>query len=305
MITEPGLYDDISNEDYHADPCPEPSLSCSGAKLIVNECPLKFWYQNKRLNPDAPVQERKRHFDVGQAAHDKLLLADHFDSQYFILPEGFNAAATKKWADAIAAKEEAEAAGKTALRHDDYKMVVALVDAVKDHPFASSAFQNIIPERSGFYRDREFGFWCRVRFDAWPVNGTIFADMKNVRSAKPADFSKQAADLGYYQQDAWYQDAYRELTGDEMRAFVFVVIEKEPPYCVSVIQLERPAVEWGRIANRRAKEIFARGLETGHWPSYADNVVGVNLPTWKEYQLEDTFGLGAKDISANRPLAAE
>ncbi|MDG4721846.1 PD-(D/E)XK nuclease-like domain-containing protein, partial [Thalassospira aquimaris] len=287
------------------DPCPEPSLSSSGAKLIMAECPLKFWYQNKRLNKDAPEQERKRHFDFGQAAHDRLLLADHFNGRYHILPEGFNAAATKKWSEAIAARDEAEAAGKIALRFDDAQKVEALVKAVREHPVARYAFENIRPEMSGFYRDPEFGIWCRVRYDSMPINGGIFADLKTDTSAKPSDFGKKAADLGYYQQDAWYRDSHKALTGEDMQAFVFVVVEKEPPYCVSVIQLEPFAVQWGQIQNRKAKEIFARCLDSGHWPAYADDVVGVDLPNWKNYQLEMLHGKGAFDIEAQKPVAAQ
>ena len=70
-ITDPGLYD-MPEADYHADPCPEPSLSSTLARLMVNRSPRHAWTASPRLNPDhEPVN--KETFDVGRAAHAVLL----------------------------------------------------------------------------------------------------------------------------------------------------------------------------------------------------------------------------------------
>src|SRR4030095_13276592 len=71
MITAPGIYD-LPAADYHADPCPEPSLSSSIVKMLCLESAAHAHYAHPRLNP-AAIEENGEHFDIGTAAHALLL----------------------------------------------------------------------------------------------------------------------------------------------------------------------------------------------------------------------------------------
>ena len=68
---EPGVYD-LDAAAYHADPCPEPSLSSSIGKLIVGRSPLHAKCAHPRLNPDYQPRESGK-FDLGSTVH-KLIL---------------------------------------------------------------------------------------------------------------------------------------------------------------------------------------------------------------------------------------
>jgi len=88
QITAPGVYPDISAEDYHADNfLPEPSLSSSIAKLLVTPggTPLHAWTESARLNPEFE-REEKTMFDLGAAAH-ALLLGDPRDFEICDYPD--------------------------------------------------------------------------------------------------------------------------------------------------------------------------------------------------------------------------
>ena len=65
---QPGLYD-IDAELYHQDPIPGGSLSSTGARKLVTECPAKFKY-----SLDHP-QPHNKALELGTAAH-KLVLDD-------------------------------------------------------------------------------------------------------------------------------------------------------------------------------------------------------------------------------------
>lgn len=73
-ITVPGVYPDIPEADYHADPCPTPSLSSSIGKELVNRSPWHAWTKHPRLNPEVEPDNRAS-FDLGSAAH-AFMLAD-------------------------------------------------------------------------------------------------------------------------------------------------------------------------------------------------------------------------------------
>src|SRR4051812_35256773 len=65
-VTEPGIYPDLSNDDYHADPVPGGSLSSSGARSLL-ECPAVYRHQRDHGRPN------KAHYDIGHAAHMLVL----------------------------------------------------------------------------------------------------------------------------------------------------------------------------------------------------------------------------------------
>ena len=72
MITAPGIYTDFPVDQYRADPCPQPSLTQSIAKVILDHSPLHAWHAHPRLNPRF-VQDEEKKFDIGNTAHALLI----------------------------------------------------------------------------------------------------------------------------------------------------------------------------------------------------------------------------------------
>src|SRR5262249_53732831 len=71
MTLEPGLYD-LTDEAYHADPCPEPSLSAGVALAGLDQSWRHAWHRHPRLNPH--YQEREKpSFRLGRALHNMIL----------------------------------------------------------------------------------------------------------------------------------------------------------------------------------------------------------------------------------------
>jgi hypothetical protein len=280
VVTEPGIYDGIPDDVYHGDPVPEGSLSNSGAKLLLPpNCPAVF-------HAERGIQVIKDTFDFGHAAHQKVLgvgpeiaVIDH---------EVWN---TKVAKEEVAAAREA---GLVPLKRAAYDQVESMAAAILAHPFAAQLFSAGKAEQSAFWRDERTGIWLRARFD-WlpdPVDGRrmIIPDYKTAVSAEPDKWSKAAADHGYHMQDAHYTEAAVALGLDDDPAFVFVVQEKRPPYVVTVIELDPDAKRLGAVQNRRARDIYKRCTDTGHWPGYADDeVVQVALPAWFMQSSEHPF----------------
>lgn len=85
LVTQPGLYLSTPEERYHSDPCPEPSLSASVAKIALNKAMSKARAAHPRLRDDdypadlvAAEEEEKVitwYMDVGSAVHTLSLRA--------------------------------------------------------------------------------------------------------------------------------------------------------------------------------------------------------------------------------------
>jgi hypothetical protein len=286
-IDTPGIYD-VPFSVYHGkEICVGPSISSSGLRKIT-ECPLKYWW-NSPLNPNRPPESNETHFAIGKAAHDLILDGTGWPDRYHVLPEGFTRAGTKKWADAIAEADAAEAEGKTVLKHSDHATVVAMAEAIKKHPI-NRALSRGKAEATIVWQDEQTGVWLRCRPDFLPDDRRFIPDLKTTTDASPTAFEKSVANFGYHQQAALYLDGLAAVFGeDESREFYFIAQEKEPPYIVQPYQLDAESIAWGRRANRVAINKFAWCVKNNRWPSYADDFIKIGLPYWKTKEHEATL----------------
>ena len=70
-VDRPAIYE-MSPANYHADPCPAPSLSSSIARKLLGYSPLHAAHEHPRLNP-AFVEVHDEKWDRGTVAHAYLL----------------------------------------------------------------------------------------------------------------------------------------------------------------------------------------------------------------------------------------
>lgn len=279
-ITTPGVYDMPAHE-YHADPCDAPSLGSTGARELIHGCPASFRY--RQANP-----EIKEEFEIGNAAHLLVLEPEIFESRIGRVP--FDDYRKK---EAQASRDDIRASGRIPLLPKHLEMVEGMRASLAADPIARFAFRETEIERSMFWRDPEFGFWCKTRPDALPKSRRYLVDLKTSTSADPDDFRKAVVNFGYHQQAAWYQDGVEHVLGDRPERFAFVVVSKAAPYLVSTCWLDEEAIGWGAKLNRYARSVFAWCLERDEWPSFTPDIsqppaaFTISLPAWARRDLEE------------------
>lgn len=257
---------DMTDADYFANP----AFSHSDAKLLTNTTPAKF-----RWIKDNHHRDNKPEFDFGHAVHE------------LVLGEGagidiIDADNWKKKADQEARKES-WAAGRAPLLTREYEEAKACAAAVTEHPTAAKLLANRThTEQAMFWPDGNLTLKAKLDLVAGPVG----ADLKTTDDASTDKFGRSAANFGYATQDAWYREAMRQCLGIDDPLFVFIVVEKSPPYLVNCIQLDPYDVELGARANRLAIEQYRTCVETGNWPGHGDGVNEASLPRWWEIEHE-------------------
>lgn len=265
-----GIYADLDEDTYHADPIREGSLSVSGAKKLLDS-PARFKWEQEHREP-------KKAFDFGHAAHGKVLGKG---LPVAVIPDEFlasNGAASTAKAKAFIA--EARERGDVPLKPDEAAVIDAMAAKLTEHSVASRLLSDGVAEQSMFWRDEETRIMLRGRTD-WLTKlasgRPCVADYKTTaRSANPERFRWEARDFDYHMQDCQYREGLDVLTG-EQHAFLFIVQEKTAPYLVSVVELDDDARDIGAQRNRVARRIYLDCRTRDQWPAFP-GITRINLP---------------------------
>jgi hypothetical protein len=278
-IHAPGIYD-MPATVYHQDPCPEPSLSSSIAKLLCLSSPVHAWHAHPRLNPTA-VHDDAEHFDIGTAAHALLL-------------EGVSNIAVvdaKDWRTNAAkdARDAARAAGRTPLLAKVWGDVQAMVGALREQldlhrDGGAGMFQLGEPERTLVWREGDT--WCRARLDwlrpaAGPRGEWAIDDYKTTPNANPDTWTRSLFSNGFDLQVAWYLRGLKVLTGYE-GTFRFAVQETTAPYAASVVALGPDALTLAEKKRLYALEVWGECRARREWIGYPQRTCYAALPAWEE-----------------------
>jgi len=218
--------------------------------------------------------------DLGSAVHGILL---EQDESRIVVIEAENY--LKK--DAQAARDLARLQRKTPLLTEDFAMAKMITEAVHRQLKGSELdgiFDDGQPELTGIWEDG--GALCRIRADWAPRHEQLIVDLKTTgTSSEPNKFVRRISDGGYDIQGTFYPRGWKKLTGED-RKFVYLIVENEPPFALTMATLQPEWVEMAAQVTQIAIETWTRCLETDIWPGYPDRVCHLEIPPWRRMQLE-------------------
>lgn len=269
-ITEPGLYDDIPETTYHSDPYSQ-SLSSTMAKLILKS-PAHLRHHLDHGGG------HKAAFDMGSAVHT-LVLGKGWPITVLDFPDW-------RTKEAKTQREAAYISESIPMLQKDYELACAVEAAVRSHKIAGPLFSAQGRAEVSAFGLHETGVRLRGRFD-WVTPAGIICDLKTARTADPAEFASTASNLGYDLQAAHYEATYEAATGEKLRAFVHILVEKEPPYLVSVVQLDEDFLALGRSKLERAVRRWEHALDTDNWDGFPATLHTISPKPWMQYAEDE------------------
>lgn len=276
---KPGIYHDLSNEDYHNGP----GISKSGLWTIYDRSP--FHYHNR-----APF--KAKYLDFGEATHLAVLQPNDFEARVIRGPEDRRG---KKWSDLV---EAATFEKKLVLTESDYDGVLRIRDMVFANPTINAVLTegDRVVEASGYYIDEPTGELCRVRPDLYRRDLRLVVDVKtDGQSAAAPAFARATDRYGYHAQEAKYTDGWRAC-GEQVDAFLFLVIESKAPNGFAIYELPPAIVDEGRAIIRQSLDTYHECRQTGMWPGYADaGVQELPISRWAYRLTEAPNGFDEDD----------
>jgi hypothetical protein len=281
-VTKPGVYD-IDIDDYHTQrACDGPSISSSGLRQIIHECPARFWAYSD-LNPKRVLPGKKAALDFGRAAHALVLGEPEFHSKFIIAPfDNFLTKEAKQWRDAQT---------KQIVKIDEWDVVREMALAQKSSPQTMRAFTNGQPEKSLILKAEDVGIWLKARPDWLPDDPKkqFTVEYKTAVTIEPRRLSNAVFGYGYEMQAALGLDAIEIVLGVKPLGMAHVVQEKEPPYLCDLRLFTDEQIAWGRLQYREALQVFADCLKHNHWPGYTEEPVYFETPAWIARQMADAL----------------
>lgn len=178
------------------------------------------------------------------------------------------------------------AAGNTVLTATEYAGLVGMVKSIAAHPTAARALAQGHAEVSCFKRywrnvgDKQRMVLRKARMD-WVSAGNAIVDIKTTKDARPDQFADQMYRLGYFRQAGYYLQLWNDLHPENPKEnFVFIAVEKKPPYAVAMYEVHANAIAAGWDACARDLNIFMACEESDWWPAYDEGMRGLDLPPW-------------------------
>lgn len=265
---------DMSNEEYHSH-----SAISRSVLWTFRDLPQKYWYQY--LSGEYVRPKESEDFAIGNAVHTMILEPELFDEQFFVTAKVNRAtkAGKEAWSQALV-----NAGTRTILNTEQYAKINAMYNAVMGHDRAKQLFTGGVAEKSIFWTHEPTGIEVKARPDYLNQSKGLVVDLKTTASASPRDFQLSAFKFGYFVQAGMLAEALESI-GQEMKSFIFVCVEKTPPYAVGVYLLDSEALEYGRTLFHKLMTEFEVCLDNDEWPGYPVQVL--ELPRYAKMELEE------------------
>lgn len=262
----------MTPETYHADTS---NISKSGLDLI-ERAPAHYW--QKYINPDRDEIDTKA-FLIGRAFHVATTEPDKFFDRYIVAPGKIDRRTRdgkEKWTEFEQAAE-----GKTILqanadsnsRHLSYDQVMYMRDSARRHPSVSWLLTFGIAEEISVWEDSLTDAPCKSMRD-WRREDVI-VDFKSTDDASPEGFARSVRKYRYDVQNAFYIDGYYEATGRRASAFVFVAVEKKPPYICEAYYLPAEDVDRAREKYQANLITYMECRASGKWGGYSEGKINL------------------------------
>lgn len=213
----------------------------------------------------------------GRALHALVLEPAKFAREYVKQPV-FGDLRTK------AAKElrndwMASHCGVMPVSSEEWEKLQAMRDAIMSHAIAGPLFAGGQAEATAIWTDPRTGLICKSRMDYWRPDLCVIADLKSTEDASPSAFARSVVSYRYHVQQAHYTSGPQAL-GLGTSKFVFVGIEKLPPYAVGVYMLDADAEARGHELRDRNMDTLTECLQTDTWPGLPPIVNTLSLPAY-------------------------
>jgi hypothetical protein len=304
---------EMSEDQYHADPCDRPSLSNSIAKIIVEETPLQAYLKHPKLGGKKQEGEEGKEedvskFDMGKAAHAYLL--EGMNNIEIIYSNDWRTKNAKE------ARHHAQISGKFPLLMHQYDSVLKMTEVAKKYiantPDFGMSLSDGYAEQTLIWGE-DTPFPKRARLDWISKQGCTVLDYKTTnRGLRYDEIRRHIESMGYDMQAVFYSDGVRELKGKEPR-FIFLFQSTEAPYICQMYSLDHGFMHLARAKVDYAIAMWKQCLTENYWPGSVNRILSLEPSSWSHANWDERMELEGmileeikpEDLPINKAMASK
>lgn len=254
-----------SNAKYHGD-----LSAISKSRLAkMSVCPAYFkWCEE---NP----QDQSEEMVVGSAFHKLVLEPKSFDKEFVVMPPIDKRTKAGKEAYEVFLQS---ANGRQVITQEQYDTICGMRDSVMSNPYAVQLLKGK-HEKSMYGVDELTGERIKTRPDCYrEINipnesgeiaekRVLITDLKSCRSAMYDDFCRDVVKFSYDLQSFMYTDNASKtlIVPIENVSFVFIAVEKKPPYLINILQADEFVLQRGEQLFRKYIGEYHEAKTTNNW----------------------------------------
>lgn len=268
-----------TNAEYHGN-----REAISKSRLAnMSVCPAYFkWCEE---NP----QEMSQDLLIGSAFHKLVLEPDTFEDEFMVAPSYDRR--TKEGKLAYNHLMERLVGVLHLVTQEQYDTICGMRDSIMMNKYARQLIKGN-REQSIYFTDELTGEACKCRPDVWRLVGkdrAVIIDLKSTRSARSESFMKDIVDYHYDLQTYMYRLGVSLETGIPIENidFVFIPVEKKPPYLINVFQADTFILQRGEQLFRRFIGEYHDCRQTGNWYGLNGKFDTINTITLPHYLLKE------------------
>lgn len=277
---KPGVYD-LSIGDYHSGE----GISRSSLREY-KKSPLHFQHKHVNKNTEerkvVDVITQRNPLEFGNAFHTFVLENDKYDKEYFVMEKCSRATLRGK---ALLKEAKEECGDRMLIDSCAHKLIKSMTDQIHRHPQAKHLLKGAAYEKSMYWRDEDTGLLLKARPDIW--SSKFIADLKTSADASEHAFTRAVYQYGYHLQCAMIHMGLKTLYNQDMRTFVFIVVEKEAPFANAIYTLSEADLEQGVQEVKAVLIDIKESYDTDMWPSYPSKTISLPKFLLKKEELHD------------------
>jgi exodeoxyribonuclease VIII len=217
---------------------------------------------------------------LGSAVHSAVLEPNLFDEEYCVGPKVDRRFTKDKviWADFEKANKD-----KVILRAEEYEQCIRMQQSALSNPLVAKLVGDTgYTEFSFVWVDKDTGVTCKGRIDRFGrlYGHSVIADLKTAENASEGAWIRDVVKYKYHAQAAFYLDGLDTIAPTVERRFIWIVVEKNPPYALAIYEPDVATIDKGRRMYRNYLRQYQLCLDSGAWPGYAAGIQPLLLPDW-------------------------
>jgi PDDEXK-like uncharacterized protein DUF3799 len=254
MPVRRGIYFDLAEDDYHADP----ALGSTDLRRLLASGP-DYWWQSP-LNPNPSEHKPSPSLEFGRALHKLVLEGQQAFSVRFVRRPDDLARLDAKTKAKLCPNDE------TVLAGDDFDRIMVSAELIAKNPDLAAAFEGGIPEVSVFWEEvvEDFVVRCKARFDYLKIRGV--GDLKSIRNYMNRPFAeacgRSIVEYRYDMQAAHYLRGRAEIA--RMVALGLVFGDHDSAWLKRAADCRAFAFQWVFFQAEGAPITWSKSLSPGN-----------------------------------------